>query len=95
MSEAVQYIGAMFGAGEAPAISREAIYYLNSYLIIYLIAFLGATPAFKSLYERLHGKEYASKTMDILEPIVVATLLIVCTAFLVDGSFNPFLYFRF
>ena len=95
MLEAIQYIGSMFGAGEVPLLSKEAIYYLGSYAVIFLIAFVGATPALKSLYTRLCGKEYVSKSVGILEPIVVVLLLLLCTAYLVDGSFNPFLYFRF
>lgn len=95
LSEAFQYIGAMFGAGEVPLLSKEAIYYLASYAVIFPIAFVGATPALKSLYTRLCRKEYVSKTVGILEPIAVVLLLLLCTAYLVDGSFNPFLYFRF
>ena len=33
--------------------------------------------------------------MTIIQPAVLLALLLVCTAYLVDGSFNPFLYFRF
>ena len=33
--------------------------------------------------------------LSVLEPLVLTALLVVCTAYLVDGSFNPFLYFRF
>lgn len=95
LREAVQYIGAMFGAGEVAYVSKEAIYYLKSYLVIILLAIVGATPAFKSLYNFLRQKKYASKVIGVLEPIAVVILLIICTAFLVDGSFNPFLYFRF
>lgn len=95
LREAVQYIGAMFGAGEVAYVSKEAIYYLRSYLVIILLAIVGATPVFKSLYNFLRQKKYASKVIGVLEPIAVVILLIICTAFLVDGSFNPFLYFRF
>jgi alginate O-acetyltransferase complex protein AlgI len=35
------------------------------------------------------------KTLNVLEPIALAILLIMVTGYLVDGSFNPFLYFRF
>lgn len=37
----------------------------------------------------------ASRGMTIIQPAVLLALLLVCTAYLVDGSFNPFLYFRF
>ena len=36
-----------------------------------------------------------NKILNIAEPVFLASLLVVMTAFLVDGSFNPFLYFRF
>jgi alginate O-acetyltransferase complex protein AlgI len=35
------------------------------------------------------------KVSAVLEPVVLMALLLVCTGYLVDGSFNPFLYFRF
>lgn len=37
----------------------------------------------------------AKKIMSVVEPVVLLGLLAVVTAYLVDGSFNPFLYFRF
>ena len=95
LREAVQYIGAMFGAGDISAVSKEAIYYLNSYVYIFLIAFVGATPGPMRLFVTMSEKKCVSKTIAVLEPIVMAILLLICTAFLVDGSFNPFLYFRF
>ena len=95
LREAIQYIGAMFGLGEVSLVSGEAIYYLRSYFTLFLIAFLGATPVFKSLYNSMCQKKYLLNAISILEPIMIAVLLIICTAFLVDGSFNPFLYFRF
>jgi len=69
-------------------ISAEAIYYLRSYAIIYVIAILGATPLVKNMATRI-------KKADYFEPILLLGLLLAVTAFLVDGSFNPFLYFRF
>lgn len=95
MSEAVQYIGAMFGAGEVPFISAETIYYGRSYLGIMLLAMVGATPFVKKVMWSLRMKKSIGTLLDIVEPWVMVGLLVLCTAYLVDGSFNPFLYFRF
>jgi len=40
---------------------------------------------------RLSQKKFGA----VLEPIVLIILLLVCSGYLVDGSFSPFLYFRF
>ena len=83
----LQNIGGLFGIGNIPIISPESIYYLKSYFIVILIGIIGATPLFKKITN--------SKISNILEPIFLIFLLIVCTSYIVDGSFNPFLYFRF
>ncbi len=88
MKEAVSYIGGLFGAGGIPIVSTEALYYLRSYAVIFVIAIIGATPAVKTLAKKI-------KAVSLVEPVLLAAGLLVCTAYLVDGSFNPFLYFRF
>lgn len=95
MAEAFSYIGGMFGAGGAPIASTEFVYYLKSYGVTLLLAIIGATPLVKILVNRLAAKEATQKIVNLLEPVVLVILLIVMTAYLVDGSFNPFLYFRF
>ncbi len=96
MKEALVYIGGLFGVGGIPFLSREFSYYLRSYGIIIVIAMIGATPLVKQWVLQI-GKKTAEreKIMNILEPVVLVVLMIVMTAYLVDGSFNPFLYFRF
>ena len=81
-------IGGMFGKGGLPLVSAEALYYLKSYAVIGVLAIVGATPLPKKIVSRWKGLQYA-------EPVVLLVLLIMITAYLVDGSFNPFLYFRF
>ena len=95
LSGAVHDLGGMFGAGGIPAISAESIYYLRSYLLIFLLAIIGATPLPKRFTERFRSNAMGAKIMNIAEPVFCAVLLLVVTAYLVDGSFNPFLYFRF
>ena len=81
-------IGGLFGSGNLPLVSAEAAYYLRNYAVIFVLAILGATPIPKKLVSKWRIAQYA-------EPVVLLLLLIVITAYLVDGSFNPFLYFRF
>ena len=81
----------MFGATDLPLVSAETLYYLRSYLVIFLLAMFAATPVVRNL-ARKHEK---TRLAAVLEPVIVAVVLIASTAYLVDGSFNPFLYFRF
>ena len=84
----------MFFITDIPFTSLETNYYLRSYLVLLIISIIGATPLFKIIIGKL--KETKLKVaIDILEPIYLISLLLLCTAFLIDASFNPFLYFRF
>ena len=89
--QAGEDLSGMFGLLSVPAVSTEAVYCLRSYGVLLLAAILGATPLVRSLALRLEERTAGA----VLRPVVAAVLLIVCTAYLVDGSFNPFLYFRF
>ena len=60
-----------------------------------VIATIASTPLLKNICEKLKQKEKLKKIMDILEIVFVFTILIMVTSFLIDSSFNPFLYFRF
>ncbi|MBR6620806.1 MAG: MBOAT family protein [Clostridia bacterium] len=95
MAEALQYVGAMFGAGNLPLVNAEMFYYLKSYAVVLVLAAVGSTPVVKTAAMRLYNGKNTGRVMNVLEPVVLVGLLIVMTAYLVDGSFNPFLYFRF
>ena len=85
-------IGGLFGVNCNEFINEYTIYYLKSYLITFIIAIIGATPILKNLIEK--SKKY-DKILNICELILIPILLIIVTAYLVDSSYNPFLYFRF
>lgn len=91
ISEAFNQIIGLFGANREPFINDYTMYYLKSYLIIIIIAIIGSTPILKTIINKLK----VNKIINIVEPIVLIVLLIVVTAYLVDNSYNPFLYFRF
>ena len=95
MSQAFSYLKAMFGTGGYPLTSAASSYYFRSYFVVLMIALLGATPIPKSFCRRLQQRKMGTAVMLFAEPLVLSALLLICTAFLVDGSFNPFLYFRF
>ena len=65
------------------------------FAVLLILAAVGATPLPKKLAEAAGRSKTGAGVIGVLEPLALAALLAVCTAFLVDGSFNPFLYFRF
>ena len=85
----------MTGLTGLPFYSREFFYELCNYAVVLLIGILGATPLVKGLYRKMHNTHNGQMILMIIEPIVLVGLLIMITAYLVDGSYNPFLYFRF
>ena len=101
MWTAFQDIGRLFGAGELPFASTEAVYYLKSYGITILIGIVGCMPVFPWLTAKLTNIEDKKQStivnalVCIAKPVLLIALVVLSTAYLVDGSFNPFLYFRF
>ena len=90
-SQAVSDIAGMFGFGGVPLTTISSLYYLRSYGVVFLLGFVGSTPIVRNTANKLAN----TKAGAILEPILLILLLLICTGYLVDGSFNPFLYFRF
>ena len=86
---------AMFGGGGLPLAGQESLYALRSGAVLLLSAAVGATPLPRRLITAAQQKTAGRAVLAVLEPVGLCLLLAVCTAFLVDGSFNPFLYFRF
>lgn len=86
-------VSGLFGA--APPAGEDALYYLRSYGVVITAACIGATPLIKKLLGLLAQKRGGETVIIIMRPVYVGAVLILVTAFLIDGSFNPFLYFRF
>ena len=95
LSGAAYDLSGMFGFAGVPASSAEFVYYLRSYLLVIIMAVIGATPLPKKIVEKIRNTDKGNKLINIAEPAVCVVLFILITAYLVDGSFNPFLYFRF
>ena len=90
-SQAGVDLAGMFGLGGLPFATEATFYYLKSYGVLFALGFVGATPLVRNTARRLEETRAAK----ILEPVILIALLLLCTAYLVDGSFSPFLYFRF
>lgn len=95
LKEGIGYIAAMFGFGGYPLIGDEFVFYLKNFDILLLIGMIGATPLPKRQFECMKRQAYLKKGVNLLEIAALLVLMILMTAYLVDGSFNPFLYFRF
>lgn len=95
IGQALLQIGGLFGANGEAFINSYTCYYLKSYFVILIIGLIGATSFLKDKINQLKEKEKVRKVINVLEPIVLVSLLIFVTAYLVDNSYNPFLYFRF
>lgn len=95
LQQAFSYLKAMFGGSGYPLLSPEFLYYFRSYLLVFVIAMIGATPLPAKLCGRIRQTAAGEHVLTIAEPLALIALLLICTAFLVDGSYNPFLYFRF
>ncbi len=94
-AQALARIGAMFGSAGLPLVSPQAVYYLKSYALLFILGILCATPLPRRAAAALQRHRAGALALDVLEPLALLVPLAVGTAFLVDGSFNPFLYFRF
>ena len=91
LNQALSDIGGLFGIGGMPLVTTQTLYYLRSYAVLFVVGIVGATPLVKTLTCKLTEKKWGV----YLELVLMAAALLICTAYLVDGSFNPFLYFRF
>ena len=91
VAQILENMKGLLGIGNIPLVSAESIYYFKSYFLVLLIGIVGATPIITNLVKRKNMQ----KVINVLEPIGLLSVFLVCTSYIVDGSFNPFLYFRF
>lgn len=85
------YLRAMFALNGNTAADASALYLLANYAVLLICLIVASLPLGKTLYHRyVEGKQ-----LYVLVPLVLGLLLFACTAYIVDASYNPFLYFRF
>ncbi len=86
----VDYFRVLFGCGGVPFWNSTASYYLHSNLFLLVAAAIASTPLAVKFYRRL-----PQRALPAVEIALVLLAVILCTAYLVAGTYNPFLYFRF
>ncbi len=95
MPEALLRVASMLGLSDVPFVSQSFVFEMRNYGFVLLAAIVCSTPVLMNFKERIMRLPCARRVLDILEIPVLAAILVVATAYLADGSFNPFLYFRF
>ena len=88
----MSFIGAMIGIGSAgggviPLSGVLSSYYIRSFGVLFIVSIAASTPIAKKFSDFRYAEQF--------KPAAVIILLILVTAYLADGSYNPFLYFRF
>ena len=102
MADGLSYIKGMFGLNSAGFVDTQTLYYLINYLLMFVILILASTPYMRSLAFRLQNvldderKHPAGKVINtVLQLAFIVFIFVISTAYLVDATYNPFLYFRF
>ena len=106
MGKVIRYMKAMFGLSGAGFASKETLYLLVSYGVMLIVLILASTPYPKlwagKLVNLLENKKTEGAKVSfggimsaVLQLVFVAVVFIISTAYLVDATYNPFLYFRF
>ena len=78
-----------------PFINKFTIHYLKDYGLVLIIAIFLSTPILKNTIIKLKKNKKINNIINILDIIVLLILLVIVTSYLIDSSYNPFLYFRF
>ena len=89
--EIIENLKGLIGLGNIKNTSIESLYYFKSYLIVLIISIIGAT----KIPKKIATNKKIEKIINIIEPIYLLIILIISTSYIVDGSYNPFIYFRF
>lgn len=95
LSRGIDYIKAMFGVNTLGFVNTNALYLLMNYALILIILILGSTDLPKRLAIHFVGEHGEKKVTPVVQGLFVVGIFIISVAYLVDASYNPFLYFRF
>ena len=92
LSDLGTYVGGLFGVGGIPLFDERMLYIADSFAVVFILCIVASLPYPKMLWNRFSETKYGSVVRAIADPVVIVAMLLVSTALLVDGSFNPFLY---
>ncbi len=93
----VGFLQAMFGRNAVGIFDQQGLYLSREYLVLFVIGMISATPAVKVIVDKLRQSStgYGMAIYRFGEKVIPAMLLCLSVAYIVDASYNPFLYFRF
>lgn len=91
LKDALISLKSMFGLNDIDFINLETIYYIKNYIVVLVLGYLISLKVFNKIINKLKN----NKIINLMEPLLLIVILLVSTAFIIDESFNPFLYFRF
>ncbi len=95
VSVSAGFIKGLFGFGNIPFVNESSIYILRSFGLLFVVSIVASLPFVKQLVLHMQTNKKCAVVLDVLKPVCVVVMFVLCTAKLIDGSFNPFLYFRF
>jgi alginate O-acetyltransferase complex protein AlgI len=90
VEQTMVFFRAMYGFGKAGFICSNDLYYLSSFSVLLAIAAVACIPFWKNCFAKL-----PQRAKGVLSPVLILLVLVISTAYLVDSTYNPFLYFRF
>ncbi len=95
---AKDYIGVMFGVGDYQMINSKSLYYLIEYRYAFIIGIIFSMPIYPYVIKKLENiKTLWIKTLlnDYIKSLLLIILFLICIMYLINSTFNPFIYFRF
>lgn len=95
LSYAVSYFATMFGAGGQPIINNQAIFYIVEYKFEFVAAIMASMPVYPMLQEKLKSRRGSTFINYYLKHLILLSLFGLCIMYLINSTFNPFIYFRF
>ena len=96
LSRGIAYLKTMFGLNQTVFLDNSTVYLLYTNAVLLVILILASTDLPKKLFSRLFVKIGEDRAAAVaMKGVYVAVLFLISTAYLVDASYNPFLYFRF
>ncbi len=92
MKPAFNYLKAMFGSNGV-VIDTTAKYLIGTSLLIFVICIIASTEIIKKIYTKLNSLD--GNVIQYAIPVFQLIIMLISTAFLVNATYNPFIYFRF
>ncbi|MFE5318348.1 MBOAT family O-acyltransferase [Paenibacillus sp. NPDC056579] len=93
LASAWRFIGVMFGFGGQGIVDQQALYDLSTNVVLFVVLAICATPLPKKMLTCIMGKWRTAGVITV--PLIYFLFMVLSTAYLVNETYNPFLYFRF